>query len=776
MPRHSLLKTLVALAVALTLVSGAMLPVSAQGDETTLDEGTPPPDQGSEPQYGLLQISAVSCTEGDAGTVSILLAEEYVPPGDCVDGSSALLIDGVDYGAVAPYLEIQIDAGAHTLSDPNSGVSRDVDVFADSATSVVIVTLSPAAEPTAETPVEPAEAATSGLTIVAHSCKPDVQSVDQLYALGSLTDRLNACPAFTLPGYPSPDGTANGGEQSFDFTLTPATGDPQTLAGNGSFVSDAFCESAVGSLDNDPTNDRCVSNAGFGFELPEGAITLTQTVAPDTMRYVAAETGSDADSGIITGSDPGSGYLEIDTSLRGTDQPVIHLFYLNPPRVNVVVHLCGSDVASSDDLAALGSLAAQLLTCPATARTTEGGAADFGVTVTDNTWGARGLDAATFDPTVICESDIGDWDGDGGNNACVDAPTYRFDQTAQGYVTVTQDYAPDGYTFAGANSDDGGAIASVDPNGVVALDTSYDGDVTVHVFDVLAAPEATATSTSTPTATKTAVPPTPTKSPTRTPTVPAATRTATAPGATKTATVAPPTATEPTGSTTGTGTVTIAALYCLSGSGTTIVALAPGEQASADDLGGSSCFAGDATIQLSLSDGTALSGLKLGRDGVESIQNIPVTTAGRHTITEGLTGQSASVEVATGTVTRVIIRYGAGTSMVDEGVAAAGGGPGGTGDTTGGSDPLGGLVTDELVGDAGVSSSAASYDGISFTSLVVDDVDAQKVSSVKDAKSLPGVGVFPMKPVHQYLTLAAALALLLASVAFTARRSARRAR
>jgi hypothetical protein len=114
--------------------------------------------------------------------------------------------------------------------------------------------------------------------------------------------------------------------------------------------------------------------------------------------------------------------------------------------------------------------------------------------------------------------------------------------------------------------------------------------------------------------------------------------------------------------------------------------------------------------------------------------------------------------------------------MVDEGVAAAGGGPGGTGDITGGSDPLSGLVTDELVGDAGVSSSAASYDGISFTSLVVDDVDAQKVSSVKDAKSLPGVGVFPMKPVHRYLTLAAALALLLASVAFTARRSARRAR
>ncbi|HET9660802.1 MAG TPA: hypothetical protein VFP05_10770 [Thermomicrobiales bacterium] len=767
MSRHPLLKIFFALAVMLTLVSGVALPVSAQGDDTSLEEGTPPPDLGNEPQYGLLQVSAVSCTGGDAGTVSILLAEEYVPPGDCIDGSSALLIDGVDYGAVAPYLEIQLEAGTHSLSEQNSGASRDVDIFADSTTAVVIVTVTAAAEPTTETAVEPAAAATSGLTIVAHSCKPDVQSVDQLYGLGGLTDRLNACPAFTLPGYPSPGGTASGGEQTFDFTLAPASGDPQTLPGNGAFISDAFCESTVGALDDDPTNDRCVSNAGFAFELPEGEITLTQTLIPDTMRYVAAEAGSDADGGIITGSDPGSGYLGIDTSLRGTDQPTIHLFYLNPPRVNVVVHLCGADITSPNDLTALGSLAAQLLTCPATARTAEGGVADFGLTVTDNNWGGRGLDSATFDPTVICESDIGEWTGDSNDNACVDAPTYRFDQTAQGYVTVTQDYAPDGYSFGGANSADG-AVASVDPSGVVALDTSADGDVTVHLFDILAAPEATATSTSTPTPTKTAAPPTPTKSPTSTPTVPAATRTATPPGATSTAT-------EPTGSTTGLGTVTIAALYCLSGSGTTIVALAPGEQASADDLGGSSCFAGDATIQLSLADGTALSGLKLGRDGVESIQNIPVTTSGTHTITEGLTGHSASFEIETETVTRVIVRFGAGTSMVDEGVSSAGGAPGST-TGPGGADATGGLVTDELIGDAGVSSSAGSYDGISFTSLLAEDVDAQKVSSVKDAKSLPAVGVIPMKPVQQYLTLAAGLALLLASVAFTARRSTRRTR
>ncbi len=789
MPHHPLLRIIFSLAMVLALVGGSALPISAQGDDTTLEDGTPPADQGSEPQYGLLQISAVDCTGSDAGTVSILLAGEYTPPGDCTDGSSTLLIDGVDYGAVAPYLELQLEAGVHSLYEPNSGVSRDVEIVPDGATAVVILIFSAGAEPTAEAPVEPASVATSTLTIVAHSCKPDVQSVDQLFALGNLTDRSNACPAFTLPGYPAPGGTVSGGELSFDFTLAPATGDPQTLTGNGAFVPDAFCESSVGALDNDPTNDRCVNNSGFAFELPDGPITLTQTFAPDTMRFVSAETGSDVDAGIIASSDPGAGTLALDTSLRGGDQPVIHLFYLNPPRVNVVAHLCGADIGSPDALANLGSLAAQLLACPATARTAEGGVADFGISVTDNNWGARGLDAASFDPSVICESDIGDWNGDGGDNACLDAPTYRFDQTAQGYVVVSQDFAPDGYTFGGANSADASAITAVDPSGVISLDTSYDGDVTVHVFDIIATPEATATATSTPSPTKTPIPPTATKPPTRTATaaVPTrtptsvpptrtATRTPAAPSATSTATTIAPTATQPTGSTTGSGTVTIAALYCLSSSGTTVLALAPGEQASPSDLGGSSCFAGDATVQLSLADGTSLSGLKLGRDGVESIQNIPVTDAGSHTVTEGLTGQSASFEIATGSVTRVIIRYGAGTSMVDEGVSSAGGAPGSTTGATGSTDPLGGLVTDELIGDAGVSSSAGSYDGISFTSLLAEDVDAQKVSSVKDAKSLPAVGVIPMKPVHQYLTMAAALALVMASVAFTARRSTRRPR
>ena len=695
------------------------------------------------------------------------------PQGECLDGNASLLVDGIDYGPVAPYLELQLDAGFHNLSDPITGASRDVEVVSDSAIQIVLVSfIAPTAEPTTEPTVEAAaEAVTSGLTIVAHSCEPVVQSVDQLWALGGLTDRLNACPAMTLPGYPSPGGTFNGGEQYYDLSLTPATGDPQSLTENGAFVADAFCESTVGALDNDPTNDRCVSNSGFSFQLPEGPVTVSLTSVPDLLRYVAAEAGNDADAGVVTSSDPTAWYLGLDTSLRSTENPVIHLFYLNPPRLNVVVHLCGSDVASTDDLNALGSLAAQVLTCPAVARATEGGSADFGVTVADGNWGARGLDSATFDPTVICESDLGDWTGNDGDNACVDGPIYRFDQTAQGYVTVTQDYAPSGYAFGGANSADAGAITGIDgATGTVMLDTSYDGDVTIHLFAIQQAPEQTSTPlpTATATNTRTPVPPSVTVTRTAMATQPAAsstpTRTSTISAATRTAT-----ATEPTGSTTGNGTLTVVALYCLTSSGTSVVALAPGASASASDLGGSSCFAGDASILITFANGELLPGLKLGRDGVESIQNLPATSGTLHTLDEQLTGQGTTFAIEPDTVTRVIVKYGAGTALVDEGVTSSLGGTGGAGGTTS-TGSAGGLVTDELVGDEGALY-GSSFAGVSYTSLVVEDVDAQAVSSVKDAKSLPGVGVWPGVSMHQYLALLAALSALLAALALTARRS-----
>ena len=92
-------------------MGGGVLPTLAQGDEPVAEEETPIPDPGN-PAMGWLQISAVSCTAGgDPGTVSILLALEYVPQGECLETTIPLLIDGIDYGAVSPYLEAAGSSG-----------------------------------------------------------------------------------------------------------------------------------------------------------------------------------------------------------------------------------------------------------------------------------------------------------------------------------------------------------------------------------------------------------------------------------------------------------------------------------------------------------------------------------------------------------------------------------------------------------------------------------------------------------------------------------------
>jgi len=96
------------------LVVGVALPAVAQDGESTQDDATTLPEQADETGFGVLQVSAVTCAGDESGAVSILLASEFGGNGDCVDGSSALLVDGVDQGIVAPYLEIQLEAGIHT--------------------------------------------------------------------------------------------------------------------------------------------------------------------------------------------------------------------------------------------------------------------------------------------------------------------------------------------------------------------------------------------------------------------------------------------------------------------------------------------------------------------------------------------------------------------------------------------------------------------------------------------------------------------------------------
>jgi hypothetical protein len=717
-------------------MGAALSDVRAQDDGSTSDvEASPPADGGeTELPVGVLQISSLTCSSGgEPGTVEIFLAEEFAPEGDCIESSSAILVDGVDYGPASPLLELSLDAGWHNLTEINTGASRDVEVFADSLTSALIVMFS--AVPEEE--VAPAETEPVIVSFVAHACKPAVQSADELFALGGPIDRLLACPAMTLPGHSAPGGSETGGEWDFDFTLQSETGETLSLTGNGSFVPSQMCESDVGALDNILANDLCISDSDYDLTAPDEPLTIIQTVIPPAMRFAAAEIGDPADSAALTGVDAPGGVVSLDPTLRSSEQMVVHFYYLNPPRVSVVNHLCGDEIGTVEQFDALPGIVDKLFACPAVSRSTEGGPADFDISVAD-AGSFRTLGESVFEPDLLCESDLDlDWNGVPEENECLDAPTYRFDQTIQGGVAIQESAVPAGYQFAGAESVPGSgdefAIVAVDPASASAsLDTSFDGDVTIHLFNVLAQGEPSSTAE-------------PTSVPTETP-------------------VPPPTPTEPEDGGSETGIITVAALYCLGNeTSTTITALSPGQQASAADLGDSSCFAGDTEVQIYLFGEGAMPAFRLGRDGVESVQGIPVTGAGgaTHLIIEQISGVQEAFEVAPDEVTRLIIRIEVSQGGIDEGLDDGND----TADPPG--QTIGDLITDDLITDEFFSDDGmllpGAFDDLLYTSLLVDDLDADEVANLSDAESLPGVGASPVHrhwgglPIRVFLGMAFAL-------------------
>jgi hypothetical protein len=268
----------------------------------------------------------------------------------------------------------------------------------------------------------------------------------------------------------------------------------------------------------------------------------------------------------------------------------------------------------------------------------------------------------------------------------------------------------------------------------VQFDTTSDGDVTWHLYIV----ETAAPPTVTPIATATAIEtqtsfPSPTKSPSPSPTKsPSPSPTPNIPG--------PPSS----------GAVQVAALFCLSDRNlTTISAFAPGALAGPSALSGS-CFAGDTSVSLSLSDGSVMGPLRLGSSGVATIGSV---RSGNHSISEQLTGAAASLEVEPGTVTRVVIRFEVALSGGDS-LGAASGSSNGAGVSGGGAtnsqnplDQLNGLVTDELggVADAGISFGSAS-DPNFFVVDLIGGLDAEKIAGISSASELPGVGTGHQEP------------------------------
>ena len=216
------------------------------------------------------------------------------------------------------------------------------------------------------------------------------------------------------------------------------------------------------------------------------------------------------------------------------------------------MHLCPATITNRAQFEAISGFGNQLTTCPSIVMTGNtpapggitSGQRTFSLTVEGGNGVQQVLNTGMFDQQLICEADRpSDLNGNPNDNICFDLSGYVVGNVVQGNpITIRPTGLPGGTIYVGRAfdpiTDDGSTFVSAGSTGTLKLNTTADGQVTIHYFVAPQPP--------TPTPTKTATPggPTPTHTPTRTPT---RTRTPTAtPTGTRTATKTPTRTLEPT--------------------------------------------------------------------------------------------------------------------------------------------------------------------------------------------------------------------------------------
>ncbi|CAN5831462.1 hypothetical protein BH20CHL4_BH20CHL4_01990 [soil metagenome] len=713
------------LMVALTLVllaGGSMLapiPVAAQDGEVAVSQASP--ETGGEAPVepaatGVLRVVALECALGEGeGFLALLLESEFVPDGSCVESIAGIFVDGVDFGPASPALELELDAGIHSVAEANTGMSRDIDVFADAVSTMWVVNFTAVA--LAEEPVTDSMT----LSLVVHICEPGIISADSLLALGGRYGRLAKCPAITLPGEYAPGGTVTAGQDWFDFVVQDASGFSAAMS-DAVFVPDAVCESGLGvEITASPYDDACYSTSSYDLTVPATSLSVATSGIPASHRFGYAEADDPAAESAVIVTDSSTGAFTVDAGSGYGDPLKVHVYFLSPPQLTIVQHLCGEDIGTPGELDALGGFVPRALACPAVTRSVDGGALDFDASVADGAAVTHALGGAALETWSVCEFELGfDYNGDPNDNACLDMPAYRLMNVTRGLVEVWQAFGPADVKFGGLDfvpgTGDGGTFLDSDPaNAMVSLDTSNDGDVVIHLYALSASDEPDepdepeAAETPVPTATSTPVEPE-----------------------------------------VGTGAVQVAVLYCLgSRTVTTLTALAPGELATAAEMGGD-CFGGDGQVQITLASGETQPAFRLGRQGLQWIDGLPVSggSNGSHLLTDQVSNQSVAFDIEPGAVTRVILRVevafgtssdtGPATTETDD-----------TPETATSPNPLdflSGLVTDVLVTDelSGIPHAGTSYEGsFDSNSFVVDllsGLQTDELASVT-AEGMPVVGV-----------------------------------
>ncbi|MEA2528468.1 MAG: hypothetical protein QOG89_112 [Thermomicrobiales bacterium] len=478
-----IMRLLATLGLALWLVGGtSSVPASAQSEgettQQTVDEETPPSDEGTEPEgnatgesteeqaaepvaTGTLTVLVYLCTSGgDAGTGAIVPAGEFSPDESCTESTATIAIDGSEPTTVEGTADFALDAGTHTVTDTTTGATLDVEIVGDEVTSVSVVAYAAAEEEAAAAEESQAQAEETTIRLITHDCVPKIHSADDLVGLDKY-GTLTVCPVVPLDG---------------DETLS--LGDENVLSATSTAID--FPDSP----DCDPDTGRCFAVSYYEVTVPGGRVMIADTTEPEIDRFdAAALEPNDA----VTAD----GQFEVIPPVDDPGDPlVVHLYHFSPG-ISVVVHTC-PDTITADDFADINDIAAKLKACPAVTQegdnrpedAVNGGTAEFDLTV------EAGEDAAlitseTFLPELVCETEFDvALDADAGTDLCLAGYSYR--EVPQGKVTVTET-PPDDQILGAAVLDlapvtgDEGTVDVKD--GVVTLDTTGDDDVILHLFN-----------------------------------------------------------------------------------------------------------------------------------------------------------------------------------------------------------------------------------------------------------------------------------------------------
>ena len=516
---------------------------------------------------------------------------------------------------------------------------------------------------------------------------------------------------------------------------------------------------------------------GDNTELDVGEHTITETGGGAQLVVTIAEDETTEIDAILAEAPPAT---ESPTDVPEDTATVVPTETPTPveSQITIVMHLCPAAITSRAAFEAIHGFGNQLITCPSVVMPENepapggltNGKLDFSLTVEGANLAAQDLVPDMFDQRFFCEADgPRDLNGNPNDNVCLDLSAYIVPNVMQGDpVTIRPSGLPAGTIYVGRafdpESNDDATFKSAGSSGTLKLNTSADGEVTIHYFVAPQPPTATpkppTNTPKPPTATpkpqtNTPKPPTATPKPaTKTP-EPNATRT---PKPDATATSRPKTSTPADASATNlAATSTTVAVPTFTPGGATgslhafmrlcftdldsrgeMNALAPGQEPTQPDYGDGTCTYGAGTLVITGPDGSTR------QIDVPEIGNARVSrlTAGEYSIRDSISGGTGTFTIAADTVTNVLSLYYQSDALVVDPAFVPG--PGDVDDPTeeanSPDDPNYTPVDEDDVPFFGTE--AGPGGGNPF--VVDDDPEAMaNVAAIAGFNDLPGVGTGP---------------------------------